>query len=236
MTIVRVLAFDTETNGLLPKGNKDISVIPRVDEYPYILQLSYVLYNLETGVIEETYNNYIKVSDDVIISDKITEITGITKDVCMEKGVPITDALLKFNKAYMLSDRLVAHNLSFDRKMMEVEIVRNRTQLMRDRDMFTFITSDMFNSYLKIDKYCTMINTKKMCNIMISGRYGLFQKSPKLVELHNKLFNFTPTNLHDAMIDTIVCLKCYLKHEHDILLPQEIDDYLKSGDDKWLYM
>jgi DNA polymerase-3 subunit epsilon len=228
MTIQRVLVFDTETNGLLPRGYNDTH-LHAVDDYPYILQLSFVLYNLETRAIEETYNNYIKVSGDVIISDKITEITGITKEICMEKGVPIKDALYKFYNAYILADRLVAHNLSFDKKMIEVEITRNRIELKRDPDMYKFISSDMFNSYLKVDNYCTMLNTKKFCNIMINGTYGPFQKMPKLVELHNKLFNFTPTNLHDAMIDTIVCLKCYLKHEHRRLLSHEIDEYLKSG-------
>jgi DNA polymerase III epsilon subunit-like protein len=235
MTIQRVLAFDTETNGLLP-ARDNTTQLPIIGKYPYVLQLSYVLYNLDTGAIEETYNNYINVSDDVIISNKITEITGITKEMCIEKGVPIKDALYKFYKAYNLSDRIVAHNLSFDKKVVEVEIIRNRIELKKDPDMYQYI-NDMFNSSHTVDNYCTMRSTKAFCNIIRNGRNGRpFIKAPKLVELHNKLFNFTPTNLHDAMIDTIVCLKCYLKHEHDILLPPEIDDYLKSGDGKWFFL
>jgi DNA polymerase III epsilon subunit-like protein len=227
MSIKRVLVFDTETNGLLPARDKKTQ-LPIICEYPYILQLSFVLYNLESGIIEETYNNYIKVSDDVIISNKITEITGITKEICMEKGVPITNALYEFYHAYMLSDRIIAHNISFDKNMLELEIFRNREHLRSIPESY-FLFNDMFNSVHNIDTYCTMTNTKQYCNIMINGRYGPFKKAPKLVELHDKLFEFTPTNLHDAMIDTLVCLKCYLKHVHERLLPDKIDEYLKSG-------
>ena len=91
MTITRVLVFDTETNGLLPKCDKNTN-LRVIDEYPYIIQLSFVLYNLETNMIEQTYNKYIKVADDVIISDKITEITGITKEVCMTCLLYTSDA------------------------------------------------------------------------------------------------------------------------------------------------
>lgn len=227
MSITRVLVFDTETNGLLPKRDKNTH-LPVINEYPYIIQLSFALYNMKTGMIEQTYNNYIKVSDDVIITDKITEITGITKEICMTKGVPITNALYDFYHAYMLADRIVAHNLSFDKNMIELEIFRNREHLRTIPESY-FLFNDMFNSLHNTDTYCTMLKTKHFCNIMINGRYGSYPKAPKLVELHDKLFGFTPENLHDAMIDTLTCLKCYLIHEHKLVLPALIDDYLKSG-------
>ena len=60
--ITRVLVFDTETNGLLPKRDKTTR-LPVINEYPYILQLSFVLYNIETSTYEKIYNEYIKVDD-----------------------------------------------------------------------------------------------------------------------------------------------------------------------------
>jgi len=227
MTINRVLVFDTETNGILPKRDKHTQ-LPIISEYPYILQLSFVLYNIEMGVIEQTYNNYIKVSDDVIISDKITEITGITKETCMTKGIPIENALYDFYHAYMSADRIVAHNIAFDKNMIELEIFRNREHLRTIPESY-FLFNDMFNSLHNTDTYCTMLNTKNYCNIMINGKYGAYAKAPKLVELHDKLFGFTPNNLHDALVDTITCLKCYLKHGHNLQLPREIDTFLQSG-------
>jgi DNA polymerase III epsilon subunit-like protein len=38
-----------------------------------------------------------------------------------------------------------------------------------------------------------------------------YKKFPKLSELHNHLFGYVPENLHNALIDTIVCLRCFLK-------------------------
>ncbi len=227
MPIKRILVFDTETNGLLPNYDKKTQN-PIIKEYPYILQLSYVLYNIETGIIEQTYNNYIKIAEDVIISEKITEITGIKKETCALKGVPIEHALFDFYNAYMFADRIVAHNISFDKRMIETEIFRNRERLRRIPES-CFLFNEMFNGIHDIDTYCSMLKTKQFCNIKLNGMYGQYNKSPKLVELHDKLFGFTPVNLHDAMVDTITCLKCYLKHEHDITLPSHIDEYLQSG-------
>jgi len=216
--ITRVLVFDTETNGLLPKRDKTTR-LPVINEYPYILQLSFVLYNIETSTHEKIYNEYIKVDDSVVISDKITEITGITKEICSTKGVPITSALYDFYHAYMQSDRIVAHNINFDKNMMELEIFRNRDNLRTIPEIY-FLFNDMFNSVHNTDTYCSMQNTKKFCNIMITGKYGPYVKPPRLVELHQKMFNFTPDNLHDALVDTMACLRCYMKYEHNRIIEQ----------------
>jgi DNA polymerase-3 subunit epsilon len=226
-TITRVLVFDTETNGLLPKRDP-ATKLPIINEYPYILQLSFIVYNVKTHAIEQTFNNYIKVNNDVVINDKITEITGITKDTCDKKGIPIVNALYEFYHAYMSCDRVIAHNLNFDKNMIELEILRNYECLRTIPDS-PFLFNDMFNSVNNVDTYCTMQKTRKFCNITINGKYGPYTKAPRMCELHDKLFNFVPENLHDAMVDTMTCLKCYLKFEHDITMEPVVDDYLKSG-------
>lgn len=224
--ITRVLVFDTETNGLLPRRDKTTK-LPIINEYPYIIQLSFVLYNIETSTCEQVYNEYIKVDNDVDISEKITDITGITKEICRTRGVPITSALYDFYNAYMQADRIVAHNINFDKNMMQLEIFRNRDNLRSIPETY-FLFNDMFNSVHNTDTYCSMQHTKKFCNIMINGKYGPYAKSPRLVELHQKLFNFTPDNLHDALVDTMACLKCYLKYEHSHdLMPQNNEDNVK---------
>lgn len=90
----RILIFDVETTGLLPKGlDHKVTVEERLNLalYPYIIQFSFILYNLETRAIERKHNFYINVPVDV--PDKITEITGITKQMCDERGIPILVAL-----------------------------------------------------------------------------------------------------------------------------------------------
>ena len=56
----------------------------------------------------------------------------------------------------------------------------------------------------------TMRHSKNICNIEAIGKKGdKYIKYPKLCELHNKLFNTEPNNLHNSFIDVIVCLKCF---------------------------
>jgi hypothetical protein len=38
-----------------------------------------------------------------------------------------------------------------------------------------------------------------------------YKKFPKLSELHQHLFGYVPENLHNALIDVLVCLRCFLK-------------------------
>ena len=44
-----------------------------------------------------------------------------------------------------------------------------------------------------------------------------YKKYPKLVELHNHLFNSVPENLHNSLIDVYVCFRCFYKlvYEND---------------------
>jgi hypothetical protein len=50
-----ILAFDVETTGLLPKNPLDLN------DCPYILQMSFAIYNIKNRKIEESYNFYIKI-------------------------------------------------------------------------------------------------------------------------------------------------------------------------------
>jgi hypothetical protein len=40
---------------------------------------------------------------------------------------------------------------------------------------------------------------------------GSYMKFPTLCELYMHLFHKTPENLHNSMMDVLVCLRCYLK-------------------------
>ena len=76
--------------------------------------------------------------------------------------------------------------------------------------------------------YCTMKKTVELCNIKTTSKYGKeYVKFPKLNELHMKLFNSPPRNLHNSLNDVLICLRCYymLEHKVDII---EIDSEIKS--------
>ena len=77
--------------------------------------------------------------------------------------------------------------------------------------------NDLYNKINNIEIYCTMKNGKKICNITIEKPdKKVFVKFPKLVELYKLMFNETPENLHDAKVDALVCLRCFLKMELNV--------------------
>jgi len=216
----RVLIFDVETTGLLPKrGAVDFE---NIETYPYIIQLSFIVYNLLTNEVEMCKDCYIRIPDEIVVSEKITELTGITKQMCNEKGVPIEDAMIEFYNAHNSCDMIIAHNYEFDSSMMMVELMRNRVSIyVRQPDCF-----HMFNIIYEkingIENYCTMKNSVDICNIMTQYKGGKpYKKWPTLLELYKNLFDKTPENLHNSIVDTLVCLRCFLKINKGIEMGDE---------------
>jgi DNA polymerase III alpha subunit (gram-positive type) len=215
------LIFDVETNGLLPK--KMIS--PAIDQYPHILQLSFAMYDMETQAIVHKYDSYVNIPDTVVIDDFVSNLTGITKQICLTKGKPICNVLYDFYKAYKMCQGLVGHNLEFDTKMISVEIQRNQVSLIEQgfADCLNLF-QPMHEKINNIDRYCTMRMGTKLCNIVFAQSNSSATteqkprlKFPKLSELHQKLFGGEmPANLHNSMVDVEVCLRCYLKMRHNI--------------------
>jgi DNA polymerase III epsilon subunit-like protein len=228
----RALVFDVETTGLIPKPNPAIACPPRLNECPYVIQLSYVVYNLVSNRVEETYNAYISIPEEIEILPLITNLTGITRETVREQGIPIQDALEKFCLAYMRCDVVVAHNLQFDSGMIAIETARNVDNI-EDTTMAANLTSlftPSFNTKQSIDLYCTMLATvdlygdpvmtaEKTTYVQVNGETVpkiikprlQYKKYPKLSALHAALFGTVPENLHNSLVDTLVCLRCFLK-------------------------
>ena len=230
------LVFDVETTGLIPKVSKTGSG-PPITAYPHILQLSFCIYDLwETQVVRK-YDAYIDVADSVEISEFISGLTGITREICNSRGLPILDVLCDFYDAYMACDCIVAHNIEFDEKMVLVEIERNRELLIRDAPQCLTIFNTMYEATHNIDKFCTMKKGTPICNIswdtpalnvattsneaVVAKTREPSKKFPKLAELYQKLFPNDVLNvqLHNSMVDVLVCLRCYLKMRHNMDTP-----------------
>jgi DNA polymerase III subunit epsilon len=220
----RIMVFDTETTGLFPKT--DPNKVNKISDFPYILQLSYVIYDTNQDCIVIEYNEYINVSDKVAITPFITDLTGITKEMC-KNGVDITDALSDFYLAYMSVDYVVAHNLSFDKRMIELELQRNMIELSIRVPHAAFMFNDTYNLIQNIQIQCSMQLGTKFCDTYLQGKDGkTWKKPPRLGELHKQLFGFEPKNLHNSLVDSKVAMKCYLKMVFDKTL--EFDDILPN--------
>jgi len=57
--------------------------------------------------------------------------------------------------------------------------------------------------------YCTMKESQYLCMIRMSNGYI---KYPKLIETFRHFFpnEPEPQNLHNSLIDTLICLRCYV--------------------------
>jgi len=199
------MIFDVETTGLLPKDRTGIPLT----ELPHILQISFVIFDTQYWRVVKSVDFHINVPSTVEISPLVTELTGITREKC-DNGTTILNALLEFQKEYMLCNMIVAHNIQFDREMIRVEMERNREQIL------TFDTNMIFNAeYEKSTNkeiYCTMQMGRNVCKIERVSKLGkTYFKSPKLIELYEHLFSMSPKNLHNSLVDTYVCLRCFVK-------------------------
>ena len=145
---MKILVFDTETSGLPLESNTSIT---ETDKWPYILQLSFIVYDDSENKIIQLQNNYIK--QNINISKESTNIHGITRKLLDEKGIDINDAMNVFDIALKNSDIVVGHNISFDKRMYMVEAIRRYR-----RQYFTI-------NGIKKNEYCTMKNSTKICKI-----------------------------------------------------------------------
>lgn len=64
-----------------------------------------------------------------------------------------------------------------------------------------------------------MQETIDLCGLERNNKKGNYMKFPKLSELHNKLYNIVPKNLHNSLNDVFICLRCYcqIHNKVDIL-------------------
>ena len=198
----RAMIFDVETTGLIPK-NRDTT------EMPHILQISFVIFDTQFWRVVKSVDLYINVAANIEISAKITELTGITREMC-DAGETIQNAMREFCEEYMKCDIIVAHNIEFDREMIRIEIER-LGQRDDDYKVYNNVFNPEYEKSVNKDIYCTMKYGRNVCKIEQNGKNGMYYKNPKLVELYEKLFGMTPHGLHSSLIDTYICLRCFVK-------------------------
>jgi len=213
---MKILVFDTETTGL-PENNASIY---NFNQWPYIIQLSYIFYDMSNNnvIIKD---NYIKIDSNIEITEGSFNIHKISREFLDLNGKHIIPTLNEFNKYLKLCDIVVGHNISFDKRMIFVESLRNKVQQ-------NFTTYENNKKITKME-YCTMKNTTAYCNIIaLTKTNKTYVKQPRLIELYSMLFPETPIpkELHNSLVDILCTLRCYIKYVYntDII---EINEKIK---------
>ena len=168
----RIMIFDVETSGLLPKTREGVALT----DLPHILQITFVIFDTQYWRVVKSVDLYIKIAENVEISPLITDLTGITREMC-DKGVPIQKAMHEFYKEYVQCDVFVAHNIKFDREMVRVEMERCIANDMVQPD-YSQVFNEEFMKQQQKSTFCTMLVGRNMCKIERTGKKrGLLQKS-----------------------------------------------------------
>ena len=224
-----VLIFDTETTGL-PK-TKVINE-KTISEWPYIVQLSYIIYDTEDNKIIKISDNIINIPDSIDMPREITAIHGIDRNKMNEVGKPMKEVLSEFLTDINCIDLIVAHNIEFDINMITAEIYRSALQI--ENSDIKEINLPIVVQLQYMNQYCTMKNSINVCNIkktnMKTGKE--YFKYPSLSETYCKLFDVKPQNMHNSLHDIYACFRCFykLKYNKDIcLINNEFNKLLQNA-------
>ncbi len=178
------LFFDTETTGL-PKNWK--APVTDLDNWPRLVQLAYFFF--DAGGNKVSGGDFIIKPAGFTIPAEAARIHGITTERAEKEGKDLRAVLNDFQDAVGRAEYLVAHNMSFDEKIIGAEFLRNK----------------MPDSLPAKTKICTMQSSTGFC--ALPGPYGY--KWPKLTELYFKLFQTGFEGEHDAAADVAATIKCF---------------------------
>lgn len=177
--------FDTETTGL-PKNWK--ASMRDVDNWPRVIQLAWVV--CEGGELIKEEKHLILPVGWVMPTEKFWIDNGFSQEKSLKEGSEIEHVLTLFLADHSECDYMVSHNMSFDYNVLGAEFIR---------------------SGMKGDKTIRKICTKEMGTDLceLPGPYGW--KWPKLIELHEFLFNKGFDGAHDALADVKACMRCFFE-------------------------
>lgn len=180
------LFFDTETTGLPLNWKAPTS---DTDNWPRLVQIAWLKYDKNNNIIDR--QSHVIKPDGFDIPQSSTDIHGITQERAEKEGISLDDALKMFSDAVKNSETIIAHNISFDEKIIGAEFFRiNGLDPLEEKY-----------------KLCTKEVSTDFCKI--PGRRGY--KWPTLSELYFRLFREPFIDAHDALKDVTACAKCFFK-------------------------
>lgn len=198
--------FDTETNNLVNrKADYAHSSQPDVVQAAAVLydrhgavmsQLSAIVYPEKFTIAPPMLQNYPGLTIEEVRAKKLPfsacDVNGVTHERALEEGVDAKIVLSLFNAMAAQAQIGIAHNADFDVLAMETMGYREDVDLVLPDQII-----------------CTMKSTTEVCKIP-PWRYGS-HKWPTLQELHVFLFGEEFEGAHDALVDVLMCGKCFFE-------------------------
>ncbi len=191
-----ILVYDTETTGLVKFA------LPSSDPaQPHITQLAAELFDADSGRVLGYMDTMIQPCDWTIPAE-LEELTGITNGLAQRFGQSIHKALETFMFLWTCSELRVAHNESFDQRMIRIEAMR----ALGENHGFH---EDWKNGAV----FCTQANSIRILNLpptpkmIAAGRKHA--KSPNLGESYEFFTGKKLEGAHNAAVDLAACKAVY---------------------------
>jgi DNA polymerase III epsilon subunit-like protein len=188
--MVRVLFFDTETTGLPKK--RGVSALDDSSVWPDLVSISWQLYDDRELLRKESH---IIKPEGFKIPDESVKFHGITTEFAEVHGKPLNEILIQFAEDVILSDRIVAHNLEFDKNVIF--------------HAFKWRLSKDVNWWPVSSEFCSL--QKAMNEMKMPSKFGKPSdpyKMPGLDELWKDTFGTdAPANAHSSERDVDVLQK-----------------------------
>ncbi len=180
------LIFDTETTGLPHNFSAPITDL---DNWPRMVQIAWQLHGPKGELLEN--ENLIVKPEGFTIPFNAQKIHGISTERALKEGHDLVEVLNKFKASVEKAEWVIGHNIEFDNKIVGAEQIRG----------------DVTSPLLDKPTVDTAEVSKEYCQL--PGGLGGKLKSPKLIELHEKLFGVSFDDAHDAAYDVAATTKCF---------------------------
>lgn len=195
---MRILFFDTETNGL-PKSWHASPY--KTQNWPAILSLAWQRWDYDGALRFIEKGDYLIAPPHTIVWDEGAEkIHGITRAHASTHGRRAADVFPEFVNRVRGVDLIVAHNMAFDKTVLVAELIRINPSFVMD--------------WWPRFEYCTCEGTKTLCALPAACARPNPRdpyKKPKLVELYKFLFPTAAADFpfHSATGDTECLVLCF---------------------------
>jgi len=187
----KILFFDTETSNFIKKA-----IAADDPEQAWCVQIGAIL---ATQDEELDKMNTIIQSNGREMGHYAQKVHGISSEQADEDGVPELEAAEEFGMLIRQADLIVCHNFDFDWNFVTQLLERNIEE-MTDEARSAF--------YLDLPNFCTM-KDKTVKKFVQAKNVKGHLKCPKLVELHEKLFDCGFDDAHDAFADITATKNCF---------------------------
>lgn len=184
-----ILFFDTETTGLPIWSEPSCS-----EGQPHLTQIAAILAHAETFEVLSTIDLTIN-PDGWEVPAEVAKINQLTTEYCNDVGVSEKRAIELFLELAGNSKLIVAHNTSFDQRIIRIAMKR-----------YGYNDASLIEWAAKERHFCTMRTAKQVMGLV---RENGKPKLPNLAETYNFYTGKTLENAHTAMADTQACFEIY---------------------------